>query len=47
MDDGHARRELLAPHELGGRLDHAAGHIDLPAVVEAAHAVPLDPAERQ
>ena len=47
VDDAHARRELLGPDELGRRLDHAAGHVDLPAVIEAAHAVPLDAPERQ
>ena len=47
VDDAHVRGELLGPDELRGALDHAAGHVDLPAVIEASHAVALDAPERQ
>ena len=40
--DRQRRPRTARPHELGRRLDHAAGHVDLPAVVDAAHAVALD-----
>jgi hypothetical protein len=47
MDHSHTRGELLGPQYLGGSLGHATRHIQLPAVIDAAHAVALDAAQRQ
>ena len=45
--DAHTRREPLRSDHLGRALDDAPRNVDLPPVVDAAHAVALDPCEQQ
>ena len=45
VDDRNPGRELLGPDQLGRRFEHASAGVDLPAVVDAAHAITLDAPE--
>ena len=47
VDDLHRRGELVVANRLGGCLDHAARHIELPAVVDATQAVTLVAGEEE
>ena len=47
MDDLHPGGERLGTSDLGGRLDHATGDVDLPPVVDAPDAVSLGATEDQ